>query len=735
MAIPTASQIASIYEPLPAGARYIRLLEIEGNDDGQGISCKLRPTWLDETPSFLALSYTWGDPEQMQTISCNGQQLQVTTNLVAALKQLWAQFPANSSFWIDAISINQADLAERSSQVQIMQDIYHYATQVVVYLGEDAEGLDRAMDLFKTMDEKAKEPISNNNTPSLIRQSLPDSHQEIWYRIQDFFNRTWFSRVWIVQEVASSTHDPIVLCGPFVLQWSAVTRVARFMIETALTRATGRWSFTSNVLMIDQYRDLKPWLGFLLQTSFHFESTDPRDMVFALHGLVDPKFSAVLRSDYFLVDYRKSVKEVFRDAMMGLIKYTATIEPMCKAVASESSAKYDLPSWVPNWATPLAERKPGFATFSSTAGYKAAGGQLAMTTTTSDPDVLRIGGKLAGTVAWTAEPFTEADLNVLRHLRRPRTLEKIWEHVSNMLGSSPEVRESFWRTLIANTTRDHRPASERFYSAFVGYWNATKRYDLLAEQYETAHPGTVPFGDESAMRSLFAEEAEDEANHTVYTEEFNAMKRYTSLLAQQFPHDHEGSVDPDLEARMRQVISSHPGVRLESLDWKDVGCVRCVLEAFHDVRVQAGLMRIAQCPEPSHNFKDRDPFIKEHFRLLAEDDLYCAVDYMTECHGHLRNSLPGLCFFITKDGGMGLGPKSVKVEDSVEILSGSRTPFILRSTGAASILMDESHEDRHVPRLITRYNVVGDAYMHGIMNGESVKGFDWERDYDVLDLV
>jgi hypothetical protein len=731
---PRTAQNYSMYDTLPAG-RHIRLLEIEENDTGNEISCKLKATCLDEKPSFLALSYVWGDPEKTQTITCNGQQLQVTTNLVAALKQLRVQFPASSHFWIDAISINQADLAERSSQVQIMQDIYRSATQVVVYLGEDTEGLDRAMDLFKAMDEKAKEPLSNNNRPSLIRGSLPKSHEEIWDRIHDFFKRPWFSRIWIVQEVASSTHDPIVLCGPFVLQWSSVARVARFMTETALALATGRRGRVGNVLMIEQHRDFKPWLGFLLQSSFHFESTDPRDMVFALHGLVDPKFTAELRSDYFLVDYQKSVKEVFRDAMIGHIKYSATIEPMCKAIASESSAKYDLPSWVPNWATPLAERKPGFATFSGLAGYKVAGGQLAMTTTTSDPDVLRIGGRLAGTVAWIAEPFTKADLGVLRHLRRPRTLEKLWEHVSGMLGSSPEVCESFWRTLIANTTREHRPASEELFSTFVGYWNATKRYDLLAEEYYKAHSGPIPFDDEIGMQTLFAEAAKEEANYPISPEEFDSIKRYTSLLAQQFSHNHEGPADPNLEARMKELLSSQPDARPELLDWKDGECARCILEAVPHGRVQAGLMRVAQCPGPSHNFKDRDPSIKEHFRLLAEDDLYCGVDYLTECHGHLKNSLPGLCFLITTNGSMGLGPKSAKVGDRVVILSGSGTPFILRSTGVASLLMDQTRENCYVPRLITKYNVIGDAYIHGIMNGEAVEGFDWQRDYDVFDLV
>jgi hypothetical protein len=51
--------------------------------------------------------------------------------------------------WIDAICINQADLAERAVQVLHMRAIYHLAERVVAWLGEETEKTKSAFQLFE----------------------------------------------------------------------------------------------------------------------------------------------------------------------------------------------------------------------------------------------------------------------------------------------------------------------------------------------------------------------------------------------------------------------------------------------------------------------------------------------------------------------------------------------------------------------------------------------------------
>lgn len=86
---------------------------------------------------YVALSYVWGTPADKKPILVNGIEMQITQNLHTALTELrkstWVQRRVN--LWIDALCINQDDLDERAQQVKLMRDIYAMAWQVVVSLG------------------------------------------------------------------------------------------------------------------------------------------------------------------------------------------------------------------------------------------------------------------------------------------------------------------------------------------------------------------------------------------------------------------------------------------------------------------------------------------------------------------------------------------------------------------------------------------------------------------------
>jgi len=61
--------------------------------------------------------------------------MRISENLHAALQRIRdVQQPVE--IWVDSICINQKDLAERSSQVGLMRDIYEGSEEVVIWLGE-----------------------------------------------------------------------------------------------------------------------------------------------------------------------------------------------------------------------------------------------------------------------------------------------------------------------------------------------------------------------------------------------------------------------------------------------------------------------------------------------------------------------------------------------------------------------------------------------------------------------
>ncbi|KAK7718441.1 hypothetical protein SLS64_002396 [Diaporthe eres] len=114
----------------------------------------------------------------------------------------------------------------------------------------------------------------------------------------------------------------------------------------------------------------------------------------------------------------------------------------------------------------------------------------------------------------------------------------------------------------------------------------------------------------------------------------------------------------------------------------------------------------------------------------------------------------GRSFFITQKGRLGIGPPSLRPDDAVYILHGSRVPMILRKSGTS-----RSCQDKVVEKLVLStdeaqakisagdqikanmaagretsrfsvcnerhedcYKVIGDAYVHGIMDGNMI----WE---------
>lgn len=67
----------------------------------------------------------------------------------------------------------------------------------------------------------------------------------------------------------------------------------------------------------------------------------------------------------------------------------------------------------------------------------------------------------------------------------------------------------------------------------------------------------------------------------------------------------------------------------------------------------------------------------------------------------------GRMFIATRDGRISFVPKNSREGDVIAVLAGGRVPIVLRP------------ENDH-------YTVIGDAYIHGIMDGEAVEDCNGE---------
>ncbi|KAL7806365.1 heterokaryon incompatibility protein domain-containing protein [Trichoderma aethiopicum] len=116
-----------------------------------------------------------------------------------------------------------------------------------------------------------------------------------------------------------------------------------------------------------------------------------------------------------------------------------------------------------------------------------------------------------------------------------------------------------------------------------------------------------------------------------------------------------------------------------------------------------------------------------HDKKKFRDAQYCMIDEHRSLLRRQRQllikltnkliNLPRDRSFFTKYGHMGMGPMLMKEGDEVYIMPGSRVPLVLRPESCC--------RTRACSHSTQRYQLIGDCFVHGVMDGElSLDGFD-----------
>ena len=173
---------------LRASQQCIRLLDILPDRLDGTVRCSLLPekqvALTDATKqSYVAISYECGDPESAKhNILINNKGFTVLDNLHTLLVNLQGRYAdGKQDLWIDAISIDQTNLAEKHHQVQLMKAIYKKAHHVLCWLGPAGDRSDEVFDLLN----QASIPIQPECTAadslrSIARTKWNDLHSALF---------------------------------------------------------------------------------------------------------------------------------------------------------------------------------------------------------------------------------------------------------------------------------------------------------------------------------------------------------------------------------------------------------------------------------------------------------------------------------------------------------------------------------------------------------------------------
>jgi hypothetical protein len=377
----------TIYEglPLDAGRREIRLLQFHKYVN-HSITVSMSKASLDNPDlSYHALSYCWGEPIFDQVITCNGEEVKVTAGLFAALRRLQhfhgLKFECQhkdlgGTLWVDQLCINQSNNEERSSQVQIMGDIYSGCSVCFCYLGEGEEYTSLALAYAKSRvacDSFPHAVLVPDDIEDLDRHKsgdgvefLPVSAADDDDGAQAFFRlcqNPYFKRGWIVQEVILSS-TVVGLCGKhifpliafvhaLIMDWRNDTRRRQghtgndlIRLSVALPGASHGMNAVLRLLMINLRRDSDGECAlFDMVCKMRFLLVgDPRDKIYAALSLAKD------RHDYLTPGYELSVEEVYRAYAEAFVVAGRGLDVIQHAGDTEGVSRFSLPSWVPDWS-------------------------------------------------------------------------------------------------------------------------------------------------------------------------------------------------------------------------------------------------------------------------------------------------------------------------------------------------------------------------------------------------
>ncbi|KAI9167909.1 HET-domain-containing protein [Paramyrothecium foliicola] len=459
---------ASIYAPLqdfpesvegeaPSPKSWgIRCLALEPGKGNEPLKCELVQSHLGEIGgTYEALSYTWGDPTVMCSVTLGGHPFNITKNLESALHHL--RRPNNSRrLWIDALCINQADVSEVNKYVRRMWAVYENARNVVVFLGASRDNCDQALHLlFELSCLSSEVGVRHSQIQNLLRDDRRSAH---WKALRQLMRRPWWDRAWIIQEYAVA-HRVTFLCGQARLAGDDFNQAMEYLLDFRYNATVSQSCLplvtqiastpVSHLLTIRRHYQLPKRVLYagpldVLYRSRGFKASDPRDKVFSLFRLIgeDPLLQP---------NYSHSARDLFKDVVKAIISFSGTLEILCHHNRGTSGA-LDLPSWCPDWTMMHGKRF-----LLCTKKYTAAGNFPAEIHI--EGDVMSIKGKSLDSIEWLSKPFQQSDFSNSKALHTK--LMKLKRQVLKMAVSPSrdyaETSEAFQQTAVSSRVLERGP--------------------------------------------------------------------------------------------------------------------------------------------------------------------------------------------------------------------------------------------------------------------------------------
>ncbi|CRK21270.1 hypothetical protein BN1708_013058 [Verticillium longisporum] len=221
-------------------------------------------------------TYTDGDVHE---VILDGKRVRVRYNLWAALLAFREMAPFKEGIWLwnDALCINQqyeteAGLKDQARQLPLMSVIYRQAGNIIIHAGggyhhdEDTPwvleylqdiGVNYRTEYYEALDhaeptiahshrfqaeielKKAARAWVEGAQEDMRKAARQGDTDYAMVSLYDFFDRPYWRRLWIIQELAMAHGSAPILCGDIVTQWRYVRDGALLLSMMADAASTG----------------------------------------------------------------------------------------------------------------------------------------------------------------------------------------------------------------------------------------------------------------------------------------------------------------------------------------------------------------------------------------------------------------------------------------------------------------------------------------------------------------
>ena len=638
---------------------------------------------------------------------------------------------------------------------------------------------------------------------------------------QEITERPWFSRAWIIQEVALST-KLILQCGPRTVSWKNFYYMARALaMETSGERIPAILSnspmqrvqlIESTRAMVQAKRDrastslasyqstdeaaLKTqWRSFesLVSSARSYGATNSKDHIYALLGLVDPDIGRQLG-----VDYDSDTLSVFRGYVRNAIVKGDSLSILGQIDGSPSQG---YPSWVaaldrPSLVVPLSS--------TDVPSYTASGDSKIRLNHTDELDALELSGITVDTInEIVMGPCTDRSKSHGRAQNFIFDKTSGW-NVTDVVAEGVKKSASTVGKAVAHQTSKLRkvPKVQEVEDNLKAGWHVPEWEEddeAFLQMITVDSNGVIDFNFNfinMSFHQAFTSNADENFRHgTVQAKRTMAAvsnflaekrrQRQNYLYGSMHPTDEvymEPSIETGWKALSKRANKTVYKEGLEEAYWRTLvgnkrsqsaGPVREVPDIWHEayyiwremlldqegllprvfngrgLKIKEPISTLAGMkPAPKKEYKPISPELQHYFDLIDANqkgeetnniEVLPALQRLTHGLAMIANhkdsefthqatpdeeDTPGASydmrrrtelafwydllqtarnrqFCVTRKGYMGWAPPTAKPGDCICIFFGGQVPYVVRPNGK-------------------EYEFLGEAYIHGIMNGEAL---------------